>query len=57
MNELTECATCGKKLIDKKSIERGYGPVCYQKHLKAVEDAEIERNQMTVYEAIEGVGL
>ncbi|MCC2250043.1 DUF6011 domain-containing protein [Virgibacillus sp. AGTR] len=49
----TECATCGRKLKDKKSIERGYGPVCYDKHLQAIEE-EFERNQMTIYDVIEG---
>lgn len=23
------CKKCGRKLKDKKSIERGYGPICY----------------------------
>ncbi|WP_200411943.1 DUF6011 domain-containing protein [Virgibacillus salexigens] len=45
----TECATCRRKLKDKKSIERGYGPVCYKKHLKAVAD-EYEKNQLTIYD-------
>ncbi len=40
MNEYTECTTCGRKLKDKKSIDRGYGPVCYEKHLKAVAEKE-----------------
>lgn len=46
-----ECGTCGRKLKDKKSIDRGYGPVCYEKHLKAVED---EKNQVTIDEVIGG---
>ncbi|MDY0394756.1 DUF6011 domain-containing protein [Virgibacillus halophilus] len=47
----TECITCGRKLKDKKSIERGYGPVCYEKLMKAFEDQE---NQVTIDEVIEG---
>lgn len=50
----TECATCGRKLKDKKSMDRGYGPVCYEKHLKAVADAEFQKNQVTIDEVIEG---
>ncbi|MFC2948562.1 DUF6011 domain-containing protein [Virgibacillus sediminis] len=29
MIESTICERCNRKLKDKKSIERGYGPVCY----------------------------
>lgn len=25
------CRSCGRKLKDTKSIERGYGPVCWEK--------------------------
>lgn len=25
------CGRCGRKLRGKKSVERGYGPVCYRK--------------------------
>ncbi|WP_153400967.1 DUF6011 domain-containing protein [Gracilibacillus oryzae] len=46
------CATCGRKLIDKKSMERGFGPVCYEKYLKAKQQEDFERNQITVYEAL-----
>ena len=35
-------------------MDRGYGPVCYEKYLKAVADAEFERNQVTIDEVIEG---
>ncbi len=52
--EYTECTTCGRKLKDKKSIDRGYGPVCYEKHLKAVADEEFQKNQVTIDEVMEG---
>ncbi|WP_085521396.1 DUF6011 domain-containing protein [Tuberibacillus sp. Marseille-P3662] len=26
-----ECTKCGRELKDKKSKERGYGPVCWEK--------------------------
>lgn len=52
--QYTECSTCGRKLKDKKSIDRGYGPVCYEKHLKAVADEEFQRNQVRIDEALEG---
>ncbi len=47
---MNQCARCNRKLIDKKSIERGYGPVCYKRHLKEEQDAEFERNQLTINE-------
>jgi hypothetical protein len=31
MNEAMQCARCGRKLKDKKSVERGYGAVCWTK--------------------------
>jgi Family of unknown function (DUF6011) len=47
------CATCGRRLKDRKSIERGYGPVCYKKHLKALSDKEFEKRQLTIDEVME----
>lgn len=47
----TECVTCGRKLNDKKSVDRGYGPVCYQKYLKALEEG---KNQVTIDEVKDG---
>lgn len=34
------CGRCGRELTDEFSIERGYGPVCYQKHLNDLNDNE-----------------
>ncbi|WP_407690330.1 DUF6011 domain-containing protein [Salipaludibacillus agaradhaerens] len=31
MQKHTECSRCGRKLKDKKSVERGYGAVCWTK--------------------------
>ncbi|MFC4661713.1 DUF6011 domain-containing protein [Oceanobacillus aidingensis] len=47
---MNQCTRCNRKLIDKKSIERGYGSVCYKRHLKEQADAEFERNQLTIDE-------
>lgn len=47
-----QCTTCGRKLKDKKYIDRGYGPICYEKHLMALE--ELEKIQVTINEVIEG---
>jgi len=46
------CGLCGRKLITKRSIETGFGPVCYKKHKQAVADAEFEKKQVTIYEVI-----
>lgn len=39
------CIKCGKKLKDAKSIERGYGPVCWREATgvsrKAAPDPEV----------------
>lgn len=31
MAELALCGRCNRKLKGKKSLERGFGPVCWQK--------------------------
>lgn len=36
--EFLECGRCGRKLIDSKSRERGYGPVCWEKVQKEREE-------------------
>lgn len=37
MNVSTKyCRYCGRLLKSKASIERGYGLVCYQKHIKSL---------------------
>lgn len=49
------CLRCGRKLTTVLSHDRGYGPVCYEKHLKEQQDAEFERNQITIYEVEEAL--
>lgn len=56
MNEMEVCARCGRKLKTQKSIDQGYGPVCHKKHLKAIADAEFEKNQVTIYEVLQEEG-
>jgi len=48
------CTRCGRKLIDKKSIAREFGPKCYKKWLKEQEEIGIPENQMVIDEVIEG---
>lgn len=48
-----QCARCNRQLKSEKSIELGYGPTCYRKHLKEQADAEFLRNQMTIDEVIQ----
>lgn len=41
MQEQTEnCRRCGRKLKTGESVLRGFGPVCYQKHIKEIERSE-----------------
>lgn len=51
LDKIETCTRCGRKLKTSKSIEVGFGPVCYKKHLQE-EAAEFERNQMTIDEVV-----
>lgn len=46
------CGRCNRKLKTAKSMELGFGPVCYRKHQQELADAEFERNQVTIDEVI-----
>lgn len=48
------CTRCGRKLKDRKSIEREFGPICYKKYLKEQAEIGFEKDQMTIDEFIEG---
>lgn len=43
---MTNCAICGRELTDKKSIKRGFGPVCYKKYLDEKAKDEFEKKQI-----------
>lgn len=47
------CERCNRQLKTSNSIELGFGPTCYKKHLKALADDEFERNQVTIDEVIQ----
>lgn len=46
----SQCGRCGRKLKTNKSIEQGYGPVCYKKYLKEQEEVGTMDNQLTIEE-------
>lgn len=46
------CGRCGRILKTQKSIERGYGPVCFQRVERDRTEAEFLKNQLTIDEAI-----
>ncbi|MCM3739203.1 DUF6011 domain-containing protein [Oceanobacillus luteolus] len=48
------CIRCGRELKDKKSIERKFGPKCYEKYKKELEEIGTPDNQMVIDEVIEG---
>lgn len=50
---MAACTRCGRKLKDRKSIEREFGPVCYKKYLKEKEEEGLAENQMEI-EVLEG---
>lgn len=51
-HKFSTCSRCGRKLKDQKSMERGLGPVCYQKYLKEQAEIGFSENQMTIDEVI-----
>lgn len=54
--KLPMCKRCGRKLTTEKSIERGYGIVCYKKYLKEEAEREFLKNQTTIYDYIKEEG-
>lgn len=46
------CERCSRPLKSQKSQEYGMGPVCKRKHEKELADAEFERMQTNMDEAI-----
>ncbi|MER2119233.1 MAG: DUF6011 domain-containing protein [Solibacillus sp.] len=47
------CGRCNRQLKTSKSMELGFGPVCYKKHQQELADDEFERNQVTMDEVIQ----
>lgn len=47
------CQSCGRKINDAKSIERGYGPVCWGKALSA----SARRDIMTPQKGAEEINI
>lgn len=47
------CGRCNRQLKTSKSMELGFGPVCYKKHQQEQADSEFERNQVTMDEVIQ----
>jgi hypothetical protein len=41
---VSECRKCGRELSNQLSRERGYGPVCYEKHLDDLKKLQLELN-------------
>ncbi|WP_342573732.1 DUF6011 domain-containing protein [Solibacillus sp. FSL K6-1781] len=48
------CGRCNRQLKTSKSMELGFGPVCYRKHQQELADAEFVRNQVTIDEIMDG---
>jgi len=48
---MSTCKRCNRNLKTLKSIDDGYGPVCKRKQAEA--DAEFEKRQVTIDEALE----
>lgn len=51
-DKIETCGRCGRKLKTEKSIEAGFGPVCYKKFLKEQADIGFEKNQITMDEVV-----
>ena len=44
------CNRCGRKLKTTKSIELGFGPVCYKKYLRDQAEIGFAKDQMSIFE-------
>ena len=51
-NKIETCTRCGRKLKTVKSIEIGFGPVCYKKYQAELAEEEFRKNQMTIDEVV-----
>lgn len=49
---MKQCGRCNRTLKSQKSIERSFGPSCYKKHLQALAQEWIEKNQITIFEVM-----
>lgn len=47
------CQRCNRKLRSQKSLDEGMGPVCKRKTAEEEAAAELEKNQLTIYEVLE----
>ena len=45
---VSKCLLCGRKITDPKSVESGYGPVCYKKKFDVHKTARKKREKKTV---------
>lgn len=45
---MSTCIRCGRKLKDKRSIQRKFGPKCFQKWKRKREEIGLKENQMTI---------
>jgi hypothetical protein len=55
----TNCACCGRPLLDAKSVETGMGPTCRAKHgynHPCTEEARTEANRLVYRIAVEQIG-
>lgn len=52
MDKTEICKRCGRKLKTTKSIEQGFGPVCFKKHQREIAEEEFRKNQITMDEVI-----
>lgn len=41
---MSQCRMCGREIMNQLSRERGYGPICYEKHLEEVKKLQLELN-------------
>lgn len=50
--KIETCKRCGRKLKTAKSIELGFGRVCYKKYLKEQERIGFMINQMCIEDVV-----
>jgi len=45
----SRCKMCNRRLVTFESISRGYGSVCYKKHLEYLNELFLKR-QLTIFD-------
>jgi hypothetical protein len=54
---IQRCNRCGKPLTNEASLDRGYGPVCWNKQAREEREREDEGKQSTLNDFVQEAGI